>query len=191
MAEGQEKREKGTERNGHSLFKHLFGDLESGWATLWMKREDGSKETVWFDLGKKDSLRRMADTAVLEDAAGSEVYFSTCPGRAARGPVERVKAADVAFVPAFFMDIDTRRGSKAVADVPESVEAAMAGLKCLPFPPSAAVCSGNGVHAYWRLEEPAKAGSPEALASLARQMKGFALTVAKTMGYDDLDVSAS
>ena len=50
MAEGQEKCKKETERNGHSLFKHLFGDLESGWATLWMKREDNGKETVWFPI---------------------------------------------------------------------------------------------------------------------------------------------
>ena len=71
--------------------------------------------------------------------------------------------ADAVLAPACWIDIDlidhTLKKSGAIASVTmgqirEAAEGVADALRELPFPPSAIVYSGGGVHAYWRFAEP-------------------------------------
>lgn len=77
------------------------------------------------------------------DAPGRAVYF----GAATRLTGARSGSrADVAEVPALWVDIDTAKLGIAKDD-------AASGLRNMAMPPSAIIDSGGGIHAYWLLRE--------------------------------------
>jgi hypothetical protein len=108
----------------------------------------------WFEAAH---LPMLPDPVRQEGTA----TFSVCAG--AVGLPGAMSDADAALAPACWIDIDlidsTLKKSGAVRDVTmgqirEAAEGVADALRGLPFPPSAIVYSGGGVHAYWRLVEP-------------------------------------
>lgn len=177
------------EQAGHNDFLSLLcGDIHAGFMTLWAKFPDDQKKTLWYDLAQQNALSDMSIEGERLVEQGADVYFSTCPAtsKPARNAHRvRIRQKDVCSIPAFFMDVDTKQdASKDKKAVPDTVEAAVVALNSLSCPPSALVCSGHGVHAYWKLDTPA---SPQA----AGQLKSFAQAVAAATGYTDLDTHAS
>ena len=174
----------------HQVFKHA----PSGFMTVWAKNQTGSI-TRWFDLSEADALHQAQRAAIDLDTRGYDVYFSTCPARSSgeNGTGKaRIKAADVACVPAFFMDIDTLLdGSKLGKRLPAGVTEAVAALDALPCPPTICVSSGHGVHAYWVLREPMAIASPQDLESVKKNLRSFADAVATATGISDCDAHAS
>lgn len=117
------------------MLDRIFNNTEYGQITIWAKSETGSI-TRWFDLSEVDALIRAQQVAIDLDAQGYDAYFSTCPARSSGengAGKPRIKAADVACVPAFFMDIDTLLdGSKLDKRLPDGVTEAVAALDALP-----------------------------------------------------------
>ena len=162
--------------------------------TVWAKNDTGSI-TRWFDLSVADALHQAQQAAIDLDARGYDAYFSTCPARSSGdngAGKARIKAADVACVPAFFMDIDTLLdGSKLGKKLPAGVTEAVAALDALPCPPTVCVSSGHGVHAYWVLREPMAIASPQDLESAKKLLRTFADAVVSATGFSDCDAHAS
>lgn len=107
--------------------------------------------------------RCAADLPLLPDPVRQEgtATFSVCAGAVGRSGA--MSDADAALAPACWIDIDlidsTLKKSGAIASVTmgqirEAAEGVADALRELPFPPSAIVYSGGGVHAYWRFVEP-------------------------------------
>jgi hypothetical protein len=176
------------------LLRQIFKHTPRGFVTVWAKSETGNI-TRWFDLSEADALHQAQQAAVDLDARGYDVYFSTCPARSSGengAGKARIKAADVACVPAFFMDIDTLLDeSKLGKRLPVGVPEAVAALDALPCPPTICVSSGHGVHAYWVLREPMAITSPQDLESAKRLLRSFADAVVSATGFSDCDAHAS
>ena len=107
--------------------------------------------------------RCAADLPLLPDPVRQEgtATFSVCAGLA--GFVSAMGNDDARVAPACWIDIDlidhSLKKSGAIANVTmgqirEAAEGVALALRGLPFPPSAIVYSGGGLHAYWRLVEP-------------------------------------
>lgn len=169
------------------LIQSLFGRISQGYVCLWTKQD---KTTYWYDLAKHGTLEEMQRKA--ESMPDQDVYFSTCPAKNSAGGKQRINQGMVSMVPSLFMDIDTLQDeTKAGKNLPATVEAGVAALDHLQHPPSITVCSGNGVHAYWLLEEPLAVDSGPALKRAKGILKGFAQLTAQEMGFLDLDLGAS
>jgi hypothetical protein len=123
---------------------HKAADQQKGMRSRWYTMEDGMAARLIADAQHLCGQRR-------------DVYFSTCPAKkipASNADMCRVRRQDVSCIPAYFMDVDTsadeaKAGKRIPADVPQAVEALMS----LPYPPSALVQSGHGLHAYWLLDQ--------------------------------------
>ena len=176
------------------MLNRIFKNTEYGQITVWAKNVTGSI-TRWFDLSVADALHQAHQAAIDLDARGYDVYFSTCPARSSGengASKARIKAADVACVPAFFMDIDTLLdGAKLGKKLPAEVTEAVAALDALPCPPTICVSSGHGVHAYWVLREPMAITSPQDLESAKKLLRSFADAVVSATGFSDCDAHAS
>lgn len=175
------------------FLRNHFQGIPDGWITLWAKNNTtGESRTAWYNLQDNEWGEKLQADALRADAAGWDCYFSTCPGSKKKSARERIKADEVIWIPAFFMDIDTMTGSKANAQVPENIETAVDLVRGLEFQPSAIINSGNGIHAYMKLSNPIKVSSPEELQLVTKQMRAFAETASKALGnFPDLDTSAS
>ena len=110
--------------------------------------------SAWFGA---DHLRLLPDPVQQTGTA----TFSVCAGPA--GLSGAMSDDDARLAPACWIDIDlidhNLKKSGAVRDVTmgqirEAAEGVADALRGLPFPPSAIVYSGGGVHAYWRFAEP-------------------------------------
>ena len=104
-----------------------------------------------------------AHLALLPDLVRQEgtATFSVCAGAA--GLPGAMSDADAALAPACWIDIDLidqklkksgQIASVTMGQIREAAEGVADALRELPFPPSAIVYSGGGVHAYWRFAEP-------------------------------------
>lgn len=176
------------------MLERYFHHVPEGFITIWAKHLGGQEKprTYWFDLTQPDALQRAQEAAVQLDAQGWDIYLSTCPARVQGSARERIKAADVQCIPAFFVDFDTqldpaKRGKALPLDIDEAVGA----LDALPCPPTLIVFSGHGAQAYWILSEPWQLDTPDDLAAAKALMERFAHAVEAATGYTDLDTGAS
>ena len=179
------------EKQGASHFmSELYSNVDGrALLTLWRKRSS-TGVTEWHKVENLQQLIEQADRNSLDNW---DCYFSVCPGRSdtpdAGKRNKRIKQADVACIPAYFMDIDVLTEDKTDHDkkhLPESIEDGLNGLQALPVPPSALVLSGRGLHAYWFLEQPLEPSK-----ECAAQLKAFAAAVAFYTGWLSLDTHAS
>lgn len=175
------------------LLEQLFAHAPGGWATLWARRKaTGESATRWIDLAQGASAIDGAyQEAAQLDADGYDVYISTCPARKRGQDGGRIKQADVAMIPAYYLDIDTQQDpGKAGKGVPVDVPTALGLLQWSNVPPTCCVSSGHGLHAYWVLSDPWDL-SKDSLADAKAALRGFADALAADMGWPDLDTHAS
>lgn len=174
-----------------TFLRNQFAGIPNGWITLWTKNSrTGESRTWWYDLQRPDWPEHLQADAVKADAAGWDCYYSTCPASKRKSSTTRITQKEITWLPALFMDVDTD-ATKAGAKVPLDMDAAIAALKALPYPPTTLVISGHGVHAYWKLAEPVQVTSAEDLQLVTKYLRGFADSSSRAMGYADLDTSAS
>ena len=111
----------------------------------------------------KSAWRTADQLALVPDPVTQEgtATFSVCAGAAGLGGA--MGNHDARLAPACWIDIDlidhTLKKSGAALNVTmgqirEAADGVARALRALPFPPSAIVYSGGGLHAYWRLNEP-------------------------------------
>ncbi len=173
------------------LLNLIFRHVRDGYITIWAKKGN-SKTTRWFGLSQEGVLARAQQAAIDFDGKGWDAYFSVCPARKPGTPYARIKAPDVACIPAFFVDLDTQLDEvKRGQSLPLNIQEAVGALDALPCPPTHIVCSGHGVHAYWVLTQPLSIGTSEELDSAKALLKRFSGAVAAATGFTDMDAHAS
>lgn len=174
-----------------AFLQNHFEGVPNGWITLWTKNsKTGESRTTWYDLQQAGWADALEADALKADAAGWDCYFSTCPSAKAKTSSTRIRKDEVAFLPGLFMDVDTE-STKAGKSVPKDIDAAVNALKAHPYPPTALVSSGHGVHAYWKLAEAIPVSNAQELQHVAKCLSGFAETTSRAIGFADLDTSAS
>jgi hypothetical protein len=67
---------------------------------------------------------------------------------------DRISKADVESIQFLHLDFDWKDGNFKLKAFPDMIENKAAEFRTLERPPSAIVCSGNGVQALWKLKEP-------------------------------------
>jgi len=113
-----------------------------------------------------------------EVAEGREVYYTvtTQVGADSWGPKERAKEVSAGRTGFLWVDVDIASGDAHKAtNLPTTPERALAAVaKALPmFPVTAVVHSGNGLHCYWRLDEPVELESEEERFEFKRTVRLF------------------
>ena len=193
------------------LLQYLYRGLDAqvdgkpAYMTIWCKKGKESR-TYWHPLTDLTGAIRDAAEA---DRQGYDVYLSTSTTLIRGTGKQRIKATDTVDsktgevkdharppyqIGALFMDIDTHLDpDKAGKDVPDTPEDAVADLRRLPFPPSVCVCSGNGIHAYWLINEPLTMRDADDIDRANNILRRFADRVKTTLGRDyyNIDVHAS
>ena len=131
-------------------------------AALWANRAGDA----WVELRKIPGASSFVDTCEIEDVKDpTDERAFWCFSVGATLEQSPVKNDTVADLPAAWVDIDlvppaVKKDKTLLAAItPEAMFLAVTEvrekLEALPMPPSAVVYSGGGVHAYWRLTEPA------------------------------------
>lgn len=124
----------------------LFGDADEGWLTVWTK---GDKATRWYDVGKLEQATLDADKLAKSD----DVYFGVGL-RGFKAAEGRGGSDDVTVIPGLWVDIDIAGPAHKETALPPDDRAALDALAEIPMPPTIAIDSGNGLHAYWLFREP-------------------------------------
>ena len=140
----------------------LAGDFLQG---IWAHGlpEDMAIELRLIGSPTKSAWRTADQLALVPDPVSQDgtATFSVCAGAAGLGGA--MGNDDARLAPAAWIDIDlidhTLKKSGAALNVTmgqirEAADGVADALRALPFPPSAIVYSGGGLHAYWRLAEP-------------------------------------
>lgn len=101
---------------------------------------DGDKKDIRFIAVEDLTDKLIANLIEKGEQENLNVYYSVTTRKTKSG-----KEADVLHVPGLWLDIDPKHAT---------FEEAMQVVKSLPTPPTAIVSSGNGVHAYFKFNEP-------------------------------------
>ncbi len=116
----------------------LSADARRLFELLWPKGGGVSyywhaKRSAWFEAGAPPDL-----------PADDDVYFGVNLVGEARAPNQRSTKATITHLAALIAEFDAK-------DFDGSLQQTRRHVETLPIPPSAAVMSGGGIHAYWPL----------------------------------------
>ena len=103
----------------------------------------------WFDISE-DGIKSAAANAI---ELGEDVYFH-CASHDVSKTTRRGSRDSASMFPCLWADIDVAEAGKNNGKNYPSKELATELLDKLPVPPSCIINSGNGLHAYWFLDEP-------------------------------------
>lgn len=184
------------------LLHFLYDDINQGYFTLSYKSKSGAFNTYWYPLASANEVAyfdTMQQLVTVADENGNDVYVST--GTALHAPDDsntgkkRISLSMCYAVPALFMDIDTmadpEKMGKGKTALPATPEAAVQVLSKLACAPSLCICSGYGVHAYWKLQTAYVIKSDDDRANIKNVMRLFAQHIAHETGWTDMDTFAS
>lgn len=127
----------------------IYRGCDEGYITLTLLPE---RRTLWFKLGEFDKLEQ----AVKKYGNKTNIYFGVGLRKKILPNNLRGKDNDISTVTTLYADIDIKSKAHAQTALPSSVNEAMEFLNSIPLTPSILVNSGNGLHAYWLLDEPFK-----------------------------------
>ena len=149
--------------NTLEFLEQLYGDVESGWLTLWTKHD---KKTAWLNVTNHDLI---ADTA---QGADVDIYFGVgiSSRRKAAG---RLAVEDITLIPGVWMDIDVAGQDHKQSNLPADLQTAIEFMNGLPIEPTILVDSGHGLHAYWLFREPWQLDTPEELTAAKILLKNW------------------
>lgn len=123
---------------GRALLAALYADLPGVLELRAVAREDGIVGQAFVDAADHRAI-----AAFMRRHAEDHVYF----GVALRRDDTSGALANCGPLPALFADLDFKQ-------YPGGEDEARAAIARCPFPATAVVASGGGLHAYWRLKEP-------------------------------------
>lgn len=131
------------------FFAEIYKGCDEGYITLTLLPE---RRTLWFELSEIEKLEQ----AVKKYSNKTNIYFGVCLRKRILPNNLRGKDSDISTVTALYADIDIKSKAHAETALPSSVNEAMEFSNSLPLKPSILVNSGNGLHAYWLLNNPFK-----------------------------------
>lgn len=131
------------------FFAEIYRGCDEGYITLTLLPE---RRTLWFKLCEFDKLEQ----AVKKYGNKTNIYFGVGLRKKILPNNLRGKDNDISTVTTLYADIDIKSKAHAQTALPSSVNEAMEFLNSIPLTPSILVNSGNGLHAYWLLDEPFK-----------------------------------
>jgi len=106
-----------------------------------------------------------------EQSPTQDVYFGV--GLITGNPQGRGKLTDIAGIGALWCDIDCASEAHPKANLPKTIEEALALLAEMPLAPTIVVHSGHGIHAYWCFKEPWIFANEQERQRAARLAKGW------------------
>lgn len=146
-----------SEHSAHQRVKQAFDFLNSHFKStlsalddefkieFLLVRKRGSEKHVRTLLCRHKSVKKILRNVIERNVQGREdVYFGSCP----RTALQKLKAfqQDIKHANAVWVDLDA--GNKKPYKI---FEEALSAIKGFPIEPTCIVSSGNGVHAYWYL----------------------------------------
>jgi hypothetical protein len=136
-----------------SFLRHLYDGTDTGWlSTFSVDRATGEQVVRWAPV---DQPERLIDE-VLELPTTSCVWFGVAT-RQRKLMGKRGGAADCRELPALWLDIDIAGPAHHQDNLPPDRAAAKAIVERFPLAPTAVIDSGNGLQAWWQLDEPISA----------------------------------
>lgn len=126
----------------------LFGQAEGASILVWTVTSAGVKLSHW-----PESVDAAARFAASTDTT-TNVYVGCGWRGRPLGPHARGTCAQVAGIPALWVDLDVAGDGHSAKAYPPSFEDARAIVRSLPVAPSTIVNTGGGLHLWWRLREP-------------------------------------
>jgi len=85
----------------------------------------------------------------------ADIYLGCGLADRAFGSHQRCKAADIVAIPGLWLDMDVDDGChKKAANLPKTVDEALALLHLMPLPPTLVVHSGGGIQGWWLFDQP-------------------------------------
>jgi hypothetical protein len=135
-----------THEETHQFLQVLYVSSPSSYITLTAIHPDGKAASPSRHIALSDThtLMKGLDDLQAANRQGWGAYFSVANRRMDLGRWRRGGLADLAQLPALFVDIDT------------PLEDALKRLQGRDPSPSCVVASGLGIHAYWFLESPSQ-----------------------------------
>ena len=118
-----------------------------------------------------------ASLFALRTGQTTDVYVGIATRAESLSGAARGARKDLHGISLIGMDIDVL-GPKKSGDLPSSIEEAIEWTGGLLLPPTMLVRSGNGLHAYWRLDEPIVFEGDEHRREVADLVRGFHASVA-------------
>lgn len=125
----------------------LFGQAEGASILVWTVTPT-AKLSHW-----PESIDAAARFAASADTT-TNVYVGCGWREKPLGAHARGARANVAGIPALWVDLDVAGDGHSAKPYPPSFEDARALVRALPIPPSTIVNSGGGLHLWWRFREP-------------------------------------
>ncbi len=126
----------------------LFGQVEGASAILVWTVKDGANLSHW-----PESVEAAARLAASADER-TNVYVGCGWREKPLGAHARGDRAQIAGIPALWVDLDVAGDGHSAKKYPPSFEDARSLVRALPIPPSIIVNSGGGLHLWWRFREP-------------------------------------
>ena len=134
--------------NAHEFMAELYRDISADKVTYLYTLP--RKQCLPYKIGCMDQM--LEKSSALTDA--QDVYWGLHLVDEAPAKGKRACAETVSSVSFLHGEYDIKGPAHKEPDLPETQEAALDFLHGLESPPSIIVHSGNGLHAYWLLEEP-------------------------------------
>lgn len=134
---------------------HLYAHCDGGWVSLLtIDRTTGEKNVAWIQLG---------DWNAIDPPTGACVWFGAATRTERLPGGRRGGTGDCAQIPALWVDIDIQSPVHAATDLPADIDQARQLLDAYPLAPTVTVDSGNGLQAWWLLDEPLDAADAAAI----------------------------
>jgi uncharacterized protein (DUF927 family) len=161
------------------FLNEVYKGCTEGYITLMTIPE---RDTYWFKATETDQAAKKA----VELGKTTNTFFGVGLRKQVLSFNLRGNEDDILSVPALYADIDIKGEAHAEHDLPENRDVAMQFMKSLPIPASIIVWSGNGLHAYWLLDQPFIISSQESKKKIQGIMEGWGRHVnerAKMLGW--------
>lgn len=165
----KEKRKK-RKKEQKKFFKAIFKETK-GFVELRTITHQGKVNRLFYPTADINGLVGNLTNDYENAFKDVNVYFGVCPRNERRGKEENIKQ-----VRSFWIDIDCKNQEERKQELEE--------LKKFKLSPSITVCSGNGLHCYWLLEESYLVKSNEDKLKAKSYLKGLAIALKGDKTFD-------
>ena len=137
-----------SNHNGRDFTNELYAGVATGALCITLLPQ---KQSIWLDASEKEKI-----SDVLQEHQDTNVYLGLCHSSAPKTAYQRTTRESASAFPAVVVDIDVfNPDAHAQKDLPPTKEEAREFLNALELPePSAVIDTGNGLQAFWFLDNP-------------------------------------
>lgn len=141
------KQTKAPELDVATFVKEMYGENFKGFLSLWSKQ---TKRTKFYSSSVIQDL--LDDIAKLKDS--EDLYLGLSTQKDDVGPKKRGSADSIVTFPSFFADLDFAIDKDSKKNYPPDEKTTLKILAKFELPPTLVQKSGNGLHAFWMLNQP-------------------------------------